>query len=95
MQKLALLLSIIILAAGISLAQTSGFTYQGKLADGGSPANGSYQFECKLFDDATDGNQVGPTQTVVAAVQNGSFTTRAGSTEPRISTASSVPDSAY
>src|SRR5436190_11719630 len=36
----------------------------------------SYQFECKLFDAATDGNQVGPTQTVVAAVQNGIFTTR-------------------
>src|SRR5438477_4000558 len=70
MRKLALLLSIIVLAAGISRAQTSGFTYQGKLADGGSPANGSYQFACKLFDAATDGNQVGPTQTVFAAGVN-------------------------
>jgi hypothetical protein len=76
MQKLALLFSIVVLASGICLAQTSGFTYQGKLAEGGSPANGSYQFECKLFDAATGGNQVGSTQTVVATVQNGIFTTR-------------------
>jgi hypothetical protein len=76
MQKLALLFSMVVLASGICLAQTSGFTYQGRLADGGSPANGSYQFECKLFDAAADGNQVGSTQTVVATVQNGIFTTR-------------------
>ena len=43
MQKLALSLSIIILAPGMSLAQTSGFTYQGKLAASGAPANGDYQ----------------------------------------------------
>jgi len=27
---------------------------------------GNYQFECKLFDDVTAGNQIGSTQTVVA-----------------------------
>ena len=50
MKKLALLVLMVVMTSGISLAQTSGFTYQGKLADGGSPANGSYQFECKLFE---------------------------------------------
>jgi hypothetical protein len=76
MKNIALLFSIIILASGICLAQTSGFTYQGKLADAGSPANGTYQFECKLFDADTAGNQIGSSQTVIAAVQNGIFTTR-------------------
>ncbi|MGC9468774.1 MAG: hypothetical protein ACP5HS_09290 [Anaerolineae bacterium] len=31
------------------------FTYQGSLADGGGPANGIYDFEFKLYNDATDG----------------------------------------
>lgn len=37
------------------------FTYQGNLADGGSPASGPYDFEFKLFDAATLGAQVGST----------------------------------
>src|SRR2546423_4681040 len=68
MQKLALLLSIIVLAAGISLAQTSGFTYQGKLAASGAAANGDYQFQFKLFGGATAVDQFGSTQTVGATV---------------------------
>jgi hypothetical protein len=76
MRKLALLFSIIVLSSGICFAQTSGFTYQGKLGDGGSPANGDYQFECKLFSDVTAGSQIGSTQTVVATVQSGGFTTQ-------------------
>lgn len=76
MKKLALLFSIVVLASGICLAQTSGFTYQGKLGDGGAPANGVYQFECKLFGAVTGGSQIGSTQTVVATATNGIFTTR-------------------
>jgi hypothetical protein len=38
------------------------FTYQGSLIDGGSPANGAYDFEFKLFNDATVGTQVGGTE---------------------------------
>ena len=37
------------------------FTYQGKLNDGGSPANGPYDFEFKLFDAENGGGQVGDT----------------------------------
>jgi hypothetical protein len=67
--------------AQATLAQTSGFTYQGKLGNGGAPANGTYQFECKLFDIEQDlplqsSIQIGATQTVVAQVQNGIFTMR-------------------
>ena len=37
----------------------TGFTYQGKLTDGGAPANGTYDFEFKLYDDLSVGSQVG------------------------------------
>ncbi len=39
----------------------TGFTYQGRLADGGAPAEGTFDFEFKLYDDPTDGAQVGST----------------------------------
>ena len=42
----------------------SGFTYQGYLTDGGSPANGTYDFEFRLYDDPDTGTQVGSTVTV-------------------------------
>ncbi len=44
-------------------AQTTTFTYQGKLADNGSPATSSYYMQFKLFDDAVTGTQQGPTLT--------------------------------
>ena len=36
---------------------TSTFTYQGRLTNGGSPANGTYELEFKLFDALTGGTQ--------------------------------------
>ena len=75
MKTAAFLLSIILSASGICFAQTSAFTYQGKLASSGAPATGDYQFEFQLFDNDIAGNQVGTTQNVVASVQNGIFTT--------------------
>ncbi len=76
MKNPAFLFSLILLASATCFAQTSGFTYQGKLASSGAPANGDYQFEFKLFNDDLAGIQIGTTQTVVASVQNGIFTTR-------------------
>ena len=79
MKKLALLFSIIVLAAGSSLAQTSGFTYQGKLGQSGAPANGSYDLQFTLWDAASGGTpqpESSPelvTRTGVA-VANGVFT---------------------
>jgi len=55
----------------------TGFTYQGKLTDGGVPANGHYEFEFKLFDALSGGNQVGSTLTIAPGgliVTNGLFT---------------------
>ncbi|MCX6902600.1 MAG: hypothetical protein NTW03_03820 [Verrucomicrobia bacterium] len=51
------------------------FTYQGRLNNGGAPADGNYDLWFKLYDDATSGTQIGstvapPTQ----AVSNGLFT---------------------
>jgi len=39
----------------------TGFTYQGRLTDGGAPANGTYDLEFKLYDALSGGSQVGST----------------------------------
>ena len=41
--------------AGLALAQTTSFTYQGKLEVSGSPANGVFDFQFKLFDSVSGG----------------------------------------
>jgi hypothetical protein len=63
-------------AATPGLAQpTSAFTYQGRLTDAAVPANGTYQFQFRLFTAAVGGAPVGPTLTgIVAAVNGGLFT---------------------
>jgi hypothetical protein len=55
----------VILALGASLAlsvvaggQTSTFTYQGQLTEGGALANGAYDLQFKMFDALTGGNQL-------------------------------------
>jgi len=51
------------------------FTYQGRLTDGGSPANGHYDFKFQLYDAASDGNPVGSTVAQEdVAVSEGLFT---------------------
>lgn len=40
-----------------SRAQTTSFTYQGKLSDGGGPATGSYDFQFTLWDALSGGTQ--------------------------------------
>ena len=55
-------------------AQTTGFTYQGNLRNGGTAANGSYDFELLLFDAAAGGTQIGTTlQRSEVSVVNGTF----------------------
>jgi hypothetical protein len=43
------------LNAGVARAQTTAFTYQGKLSESNTPANGQYDFQFKLYDTATVG----------------------------------------
>ena len=53
----------------------SGFTYQGRLTDGGSPANDSYDLRFILYDAEVGGSQVGSTIAVEdLAVNDGLFT---------------------
>lgn len=54
---------------------STSFTYQGRLTDGGSPADGNYDFEFKLYDAESNGGQVGePNPKPDVAVQDGYFT---------------------
>ena len=63
----------------VAVAQTTVFNYQGRLQDGGTNANGSYDFQFTLWDSLTGGTQQSqPTPITVArssvAVAGGSFT---------------------
>jgi hypothetical protein len=70
-----LLFAVIMLAALIGSGQSTEFTYQGKLIDGGAPANALYDFEFRLFDAETAGGQLGVTQSKPGiSVVNGVFT---------------------
>lgn len=69
-----LIIIFIFQTASMAFGQTSSFVYQGKLQDGGIAANGTYQFEFRLYDAATNGNQVGQAiSNVAATVANGIF----------------------
>ena len=64
-------------ASARPLAATLGtsFTYQGRLMDGGSPANGTYDFQFSLYNASSSGAQVGGTLTQTGVtVANGLFT---------------------
>ena len=63
--------------AGAAFAQTTAFTYQGKLNDGALAANGSYELQFRLYDTPAVGTGTpigGLVQTVNATVVNGIFT---------------------
>jgi hypothetical protein len=69
-----LVLSILFGASG-AFAQTTSFTYQGRLTDGGTPANGNYDLQFALFDNVSGGAQVVTPLTLnTVAVSNGVFT---------------------
>lgn len=74
------LLTILILClafAATAKTQTTEFTYQGSLSDGGAAASGSHDFEFLLFDSLVSGTQIGSTVTRNAvAVSNGIFVVR-------------------
>lgn len=57
------------------VAQTTTFTYQGKLTEAGNSANGNYDLQFKLFDALSGGTQQGSTLTnSTVPVSNGIFT---------------------
>jgi hypothetical protein len=86
--SLAILVALLALTSGISLAKQvasaaqsqlqaalgTGFSYQGYLTDGGQPANGGFDFYFELFDASTDGTSIMTTTLDDVAVANGLFT---------------------
>src|SRR5258708_18953453 len=80
LKKLKLILPALIMAA-LCAAETfsaplgAAFTYQGRLHDGGAPANGNYDFAFLLYDAATNGLVLGNAVYLPAVpVTNGLFT---------------------
>ena len=69
------LLAILMGGAALNLtAQGTAFSYQGRLNDGGTEANGSYDFQFSLFNASTNGNLIsGPTTDPGVAVNGGLF----------------------
>jgi hypothetical protein len=66
---------IILFGITSSSAQTTSFTYQGKLSNNSTPATGNYDFEFRLYDAASGGSQQGTTQALTnVAVMAGIFT---------------------
>src|SRR6476660_4345695 len=74
-RNILFLMLLVGLSGGAARGQSTGFTYQGRLTDGGIPANGNYDLQFALFD-ATDGNnQIGQTKIVSSVpVSAGVFT---------------------
>jgi hypothetical protein len=63
-------------AAESAHAQSTAFTYQGQLNDGGSPANGNYDLRFQLYDAVTNGNVMSlPLTNSAVAVGGGLFIT--------------------
>ena len=67
----------LLFAAGAAAGQTTSFTYQGRLSDGSTPANGTYDMKFRLVD--SGGNPQGSPDTVTfdspgVQVTNGVFT---------------------
>jgi Chaperone of endosialidase len=70
-----LLVVAIFVSVSTAFAQTTSFTYQGRLTDGGTAANGNYDLQFALWTSLSGGAQVGSTQTLnTVAVSNGVFT---------------------
>jgi len=74
-RKCFLLIALLLMSAtSVVLAQTAVFTFQGKLSDGGNPANSNYDLQFKLYDALTGGAQIGVRTRTDVQVAGGNFT---------------------
>ncbi|MDM7922297.1 MAG: hypothetical protein QUS14_08340 [Pyrinomonadaceae bacterium] len=74
--QLLVAVTILFLAMN-AISQTTAFSYQGSLTDNGSTANGSFQFQFKLFDAVSGGTQIGATlENITLNVVDGIFSTK-------------------
>src|SRR6266404_1912472 len=72
----SMLLGLAITLAQCASAQTTAFTYQGKLTDGGDPANGLYDLTFLLWDAPTAGTFINASASTATPVTNGLFTVK-------------------
>jgi hypothetical protein len=73
--KISLCAALLLLANLAAFAQTTAFTYQGRLDNAGNPANGTYDLQFTLYDAAELGTAQGPTlATSGTVVTDGLFT---------------------
>jgi hypothetical protein len=70
-KRVLLILALTIVSVGAVAAQSSSFTYQGRLTDGSTPANGNYDLRFALFDSAAGSSQIGQTQTITGVSVSG------------------------
>jgi hypothetical protein len=77
--RFPLLLVSLLFVPSALLAQSTAFTYQGRLTAAGSSANGLYEMSFTLYDAVTNGHVIGTPVTVApVAVSNGLFTVALG-----------------
>ena len=74
--KIKIVIAFVLLLAGVNLtsAQTTEFTYQGRLLDASTPANGTYDLEFKLYDVVIGGTAIGTQTRLAVPVSGGIFT---------------------
>lgn len=72
LRNLALILGLTLALVATTFAQSTSFTYQGKLTDNSVAANGTYQMQFGLYDGSNA--QIGSTVNAVVPVANGIFT---------------------
>jgi len=72
-RQVLFIISLLLSVASASFAQTTEFTYQGRLLDGALPANANYDFEFRLFAVNTGGAPLATNQKLGVAVTTGIF----------------------
>lgn len=61
MRNIFLVGAVIAILSVFAAAQGTGFSFQGRLNDGTTPANGSYDLQFELYSSITGGTKIGPT----------------------------------
>jgi hypothetical protein len=73
LSSLILIIAALVVNIAGQAPQTTEFTYQGSLKDTSIAANGNYEFQFKLYDALTAGNQLGSAITSTIPVADGVF----------------------
>ncbi|MBS1797148.1 MAG: hypothetical protein JSS81_25195 [Acidobacteria bacterium] len=63
----------LLLSVSAVAAQTSEFTYQGRLTDNSLPASGNYSMKFRLYDAVSGGTQIGAEVPVLVTITGGAF----------------------